>query len=779
MRGRWMVVAVAAACIGFAAAASAQTAPPAKPVKEKPKPEQAKPKAPADTKAADAKPAETAPAAPVEVAVGDASVVTIAAERPSNRIDRQAYDVKADVGATNNSAADALNNVPSVAVDPDGTVSLRGNTNVQILIDGKPSAMLQGDNRGATLNAMPSQDIESIEVINNPGAQFGNEGGGGPILNLVMRRNRLPGGQAVVSANAGPDGRYNSSMSGSYHEGLWGYQGSFNFRRDGRDSVGESVRERIDPVNGNVTHSRQLSESIGLNNWAGLNGGVTYNWTAKTAVGAQASYSKRSNDQRSTDAYRYDRSDAFPRSDYTRYTVRGGENTSSSWGLKMDHKGAVPGETFKADLRVSASENSSDTAYRNMYPEAAQAALNRRSRQHSDSKNSITDFTGDYERPVEGGIVKLGYKIARNSNTFNTSFTDIDPLNGAETLNLGRSNRFEVDETNLALYGSYQHRLNERWGVLGGMRIEHTDLDVHQLTQSIEAGNRYINYIPSFFVNYKASDLASIRLSYAHRVRRPNGNELNPFVVYRDEQNVWSGNPNLEPATTDQLELGYETRFGVIDTNLRAYFRKERDLISDRSYFISDTVLLTTLGNIGSSRSGGIEFSLSGRLAPGFTVNASGNVAQSEQRGYDSFGVATKRKGSSATVRGRVSYQFTPEDVVQFMVNTQGKALTNQGYREPQTTANLSLRHTFTPRLSLVMNVTDLFDTNRMGSTIDTTYVKDRTERRFDGRVVYIGLSYRIGGVTPPATGRGPGGRGPGGPQNRMGPPPGGVQPGA
>ena len=127
--------------------------------------------------------------------------VTVAGERPTNRIDRQVYDVKSDVSSTNGSAADALNNVPSVNVDPDGTVTLRGSTNVQIMIDGKPSAMLQGDNRGPALQAMPADDVESVEVINHPGAEFGNEAGGGPILNLVMRRNRKPGGLATVNAN--------------------------------------------------------------------------------------------------------------------------------------------------------------------------------------------------------------------------------------------------------------------------------------------------------------------------------------------------------------------------------------------------------------------------------------------------------------------------------------------------------------------------------------------------------------------------------------------------
>jgi outer membrane receptor protein involved in Fe transport len=753
-----LTAAVASACLAWSGAAAAQATPAAPVVK------------PAAAAQAKPKPAEEEPAAPVP----ESAVVTVAAERPTNRIDRQVYDLKADVGNTNNSAADALNNVPSVTVDADGAVSLRGNSNVQIMIDGKPSAMLQGDNRGAALNALPSQDIESIEVINNPGAQFGNEGGGGPILNLVMRRSRTPGGVGVVNANAGPSGRVNTSVSGSYHEGLFGFQGGINFRRDGRNSEGEVVRERIEPASGVASHSRVSSAALGLNNSVGLNGGVTWNWTDKTAFGAQFNYARRSNDQRSNDVYRYDSSDAQPRPDYLRTTSRVGDSVNASWGARIEHKGSVAGETFKADLRVSSSDNDSDNAFRNLYAPALAAQYDRSSRQHNDSGNRVVDFTGDYELPVDQGIVKLGYKAAQISNSFDTSYVDLHPLTGAETLNAGRSNRFEVDESNLALYGSYQRRLDERWGVLGGMRIEHTDLDVHQLTAAIEANNSYTNYIPSMFVSYKGDD-GNVRLSYANRIRRPNGSDLNPFVVYRDEFNVSAGNPKLQPTQSDSLELGYETKIGVVETSVRAYVRKESDVISERSYFISDTVLLTTRDNAGSSRAGGLEFSLSGKLAPWIQLNTSGNYARTEQRNVNN-GLAITRDSASLSLRGRVNLTVTPKDQIQFMVNTQGKTLTGQGYREPQTTANLNMRHTFSPQLSLVMNVTDLFNSNKMATTIDTPYLKETNVRRFDGRVFYLGLSYRFGGISNGnAAGRQPGTRMP---QNRSGPPPGGERKG-
>ena len=224
----------------------AQTSPAPAPAPGKPQPPVKKDKEP-----------EPAPQPDTE----NAPVVRISAERPTNRIDRQVYDVKTDISSSNSTAADALNNVPSVSVTPDGSVTLRGNANVQIMIDGKPSAMMQGENRGAALQSMPAEDIESVEVINNPGAQFGNEGGGGPILNLVMRRNRRPGGFGAVNANAGTEGRYNAGLFGTYNTGRLGLQGGVNLRHDLIESTGETARDRIDPASGVAARSTQSSRA--------------------------------------------------------------------------------------------------------------------------------------------------------------------------------------------------------------------------------------------------------------------------------------------------------------------------------------------------------------------------------------------------------------------------------------------------------------------------------------------------------------------------------------
>jgi outer membrane receptor protein involved in Fe transport len=724
--------------------------------------------------------AATTPPVPSVTVSADRPVpaVNVVAERPTNRIDRQVYDVKSDISSTNGTASDALNNVPSVAVDPDGTVTLRGSSNVQILVDGKPSAMMQGDNRGASLNAMAADDIESVEVINNPGAQFGNEAGGGPILNLVMRRNRKPGGFATVNANGGTAGRYNSAVSGNYNEGAWGFQGGLNVRHDGRNSTGELERDRLDPVTGAMLHSTQSSTANGLNDSVGANGTVNYNLNPNDTLAASFSYNGRSNDQRSSDRYVNDGIDGNTIGDYTRTTSREGDSHNYGWGVRYDHKGELPGETLKIDLRVTSTNNKNDSDYANVYALGAGVGNLGDSLAHQRSANSnrIVDFTGDYERPLAGGVAKLGYKIATNDSNVDTVYNDLDLVTLAPTRNTQRSNAYELQENVGALYGSYQMKLNERWGVLAGLRAEYTDLDIHQITGNVEAKNSYVNFMPSAFATYKVNDDTNLRFSYAHRLRRPNANDLNPYVIYRDEFNVTSGNPKLKPTQTDSFEVGYETRMAGLETNLRAYYRRDTDAIVDYRYFIADNVLLTTRQNGDGNSSGGLEFTVSGKLTPKITINTSGNLARSEQKSQDTDGAFISRTANSLSGRARLNYAYDQATQVQLALQMMGKQLSGQGYREPNATLNLSLRHALTPQLTLVANVTDLFNSNKIETVVDSVSLRETSTRKFDGRVFYVGLSYRIGGAGGKAQeqgngprfrgrgGDGPPGGGPGGP---------------
>lgn len=692
------------------------------------------------------------------------STVNVTANKTTNRIDRQVYDVKADPASSNDTVADTLNKVPSVAVDPDGNVTLRGRSNVQILVDGKPSAMFQGDNRAAAISAIPAADLESVEVVNNPGAQFGNEGGGGPILNLVMRRERSPGGFAALNANVGQSGRYNTSGFGSYTTGRFSVQGAAYRRHDHRDSSGETRRERIDPVTGAVTSSTQFSSGRNNTDSAGFNAGLTYNWGDKDVLGATASFAENTNDGSSVERYRSVSAAGVVDNEYLRTSLRDNKNRNYSLGARLDHKGEKPGETFKMDLRLSGNDGDSDARYANDYtvrpsnPNASSA----NSRQNGDNETRIVDFTGDYELPGEHGVMRLGYKVARNESTFDNAFFDIG-AGGIERVNTQRTNRFELTDTTYALYGSYQWRVNEQWGVQGGLRAEYADLDMNQVTTNIRAGNHYFDAIPSAFVTYGLSDDTTLRLSYAHRIRRPSAGELNPFVVYRDELNISSGNPDLQPANTDSLELGVETKIGKVDTTVRAYARRESDLINERRFLLANDVLLTTRENAGSSRSGGIEFNFSGRATDKLMINVNGNVGYAEQTVLGSA-EDDKRSATSISGRARFAYQMNQSNFFQLMLNAQGKTLFGEGYRQPVRTADFSYRRNLSPALSLVVNINDLFDSQKMESITETDVLREYSIRRFGGRMAYVGLSYRFGSFGN-AGNRRPMFMGPGGPR--------------
>jgi outer membrane receptor protein involved in Fe transport len=716
-----------------------------------------------------ATPAPPAAAAPVteqsQATADTPATVSVTTKRNANRIDRQVYDVKADPASSNDSVADTLNKVPSVAVDADGGVTLRGRSNVQIYVDGKPSAMMQGDNRAAAISALPAADLESVEVINNPGAQFGNEGGGGPILNLVMRRERTPGGFASVNANAGTEGRFNVNSFGSYTTGRMSVQGGVFGRHDKRESTGETVRERIDPVTGAVAQSTQSTRSDTDTDTAGMTGSFTYNLGDKDVIAATVMASGTDSDAASSELYRGTSAAGVVDSDYLRQAQRDGRSRNFSLGARLDHKGDTQGEIFKMDLRVSGANTEGNLLNSTGYtvrPFNAQAA---RTRQDNESGNRIVDFTGDYELPGEHGIVKMGYKLVRTSSDFDNAYFDVDEASLAESINTRRSNRFELDETTAALYASYQWRINSKWGVLGGLRAEYTDVDMFQVTTNSRAGNHYLDAIPSAFVTYGWSDDTTLRLSYARRIRRPGAGDLNPFVVYRDEFNVSSGNPELRPSDSDSLELGLETKLGKVDTNLRLYARRDTDLISERRYFIADNVLLTTKENAGSSNSGGVEFTFGGKLTDKISLNASGNLAYSEQ---SVLGTASddKRSATSLSGRARIGYQYDRNNSFQLMLNAQGKTLFGEGYRQPTRTADFNYRHNLTPALSLVLNINDLFDSSKTETITETDLLREYSVRRNNGRTFFAGLSYRFGsfggnGQRPMRPG-GPGMGGPG-----------------
>ncbi|MDI7775099.1 outer membrane beta-barrel family protein [Asticcacaulis sp. EMRT-3] len=704
---------------------------------------------------------------------GPITTVTVVGTKPpvQNRIDRQVYDNSQNIDSASGTAADALNKVPSVNVDPDGNVTLRGNANVTVLMDGKPSAMLQGDNRAATLQSLSSGDIDSVEVMTNPGAQFGSDGTGG-IINLVMKKNRKPGTSGALIANIGSQDRYNSALSIARNSGKMTLSGGLNVRHDNRNSNTSSVLNRLDPTTGDVVSGQsQTGKSQNTIDSASANAGINYNISDIDSVGAQINYARRQFD---TDSVaNYSLTGALPPGslgDYTRTSTGKGPREDAGIDLNWNHTGDQPGETLKVDLRGSSSDGKTSSDNLNAYANGDNLVDTKLSK--SKTQNGV--FSVDYARNVgANGILTTGAQITYDDNHYVNVATGPDPLGDPATISSQLSSDFAYKQTLSAAYVTYQTTIGTKWTVMGGVRAEALDLTTHRIDAGVDSHIAYTKLSPSFFATYDLSDAGKIRFSYSHRLQRPQPQDLNPYTVYVDAQNVTQGNPNLRPQETDSYELGYEYTGKKINYQLRGYYQNNTDSITDYSYFLSDGVLLTTKRNFGTGQSSGLEFNLQGKLTPKLNVMLNGNLSQQE---LDTGTLAGKQSGTS--LRGRVSldYQVTKTDRVQFSYFSSGKTLTGQGYRSPFMMGNLSYRHNFTQKVAMVATVNDPFRTAKFKTITDNGTVFGSSSRSLQAPTFYIGLTYMLGGAGNDQSqtgGRhwgGGGGHGPGGPGGPGGP---------
>ncbi|MGB9108404.1 MAG: outer membrane beta-barrel family protein, partial [Telluria sp.] len=710
--------------------------------------------------------AATAPAAKTAAPVtsdapqpaGQIATVNVVSERQTNRVDRQVYDIKNDASTAGASIGDVLNNVPSVNVDPNGTVRLRGSERVTVLVDGKPTAQLQGENRAAAINALPAENYESVQVINNPGAEFGNEAGGGPILNLISRRYTKPGGNGTMAGTVAPGGRGNAFANGSYSSGYASVNGSLNVRRDGNDTDTEEVRERIDPASGSVSRLRQEAHRQGINTFVQAGLGGRYNYNERDTVTGSVSLSKRGADAASNEHFTDYGTGQTPVVDYLTRRGTDGEALNHEIVTGFERRFNTDGETLKVDLRHSSNTSTGDTAtlYQGLSTPCACGPVLRDYAQDVETRVRMTDLSADYSGKAGPGVLSTGGRWQRLRQSADNRYLFL----AGGGLDTRRSNLFELDQDVLAAYGTYEMPIDRLWSFKGGLRVEHTDQDLDQVTTDIQASNKYTSYLPSLFLTYKLDQFSNLRLSYADRISRPSSAELNPFVNYANDYYVSSGNPHLHAVKLHSLELGYETKIkGLMPVSVRGYLRREADVITERRVFLSDTTLLTTRDNLGDRRAGGIEFSVMGMIPPNLRIKGialpnirfmfNGNWGFIEQDRTDALGLAGgKRSSPSLQLQGGGQWQIAPDDVLTLMTFHQGRLLSGEGYREPFGMLNLAYEHKFDKRLALTVRANDVLRSTDQKFRVETDVLRDRTDTTVHQRRIYLGLRYTFGGTT-------------------------------
>ncbi|GJJ04266.1 TonB-dependent receptor [Duganella rhizosphaerae] len=657
------------------------------------------------------------------------TTVVVAGKRSDviNKIDRKVYRADADLLAATGSAADIMNNIPSVEVDIDGTVSLRGDTNVTVLIDGKPSSQMQGAARGGALQGFAAADIEQIEIITSPSAEFKPDGSGG-IINIVTRKNRKRGGAGQLLANVGNDGRHNAGLSGSYNTGNLDFNGSLGNRKDWRQRISDNQTGVRDAAQ---SYSHQVLDESN-DRWYGK-GGVKYAPDDRRALGLTLDYASRAERRVSAESAR-----PFDAPAYQRSGSGGGPRADAGAALTFDQKLAVPGEALSLYLQRS---HSIET---NQYDYVSVNAAPALQRDFGQQVYDIAKFTSAYVRPDgAGATLKLGYDIESNHNDFNN--WSASGAGEPPAVSHAADNRFRYHQTVNAAYSTYGVKAG-MLEALGGVRFEQVDIHTLQKVSGDSSGQHYRKLYPTLNLLYTPNEQDVLTAGFSKRVRKPDPEDLNPYISAADPKNLRQGNPALRPQVTDALELGYRHEGGGAAYGLTAYYRRSRDGDTEVLTPLDGGVVLITKANLPTSQSGGLEFSSAGKLMPKLGFNVSGNAFYN-QINTQALGTGGNRSSLGFNGKGTLDYQAGARDRVQLGANYRGKRLTPQGYVMPVGVINAGYRHQIDEVLTLVATVSDLFNSQRNRRVYDTADFSGSYRRHQTGQVVYLGLAYTFGGA--------------------------------
>ncbi|THD59451.1 outer membrane beta-barrel family protein, partial [Phenylobacterium sp.] len=701
--------------------------------------------------AAPVKPADKAKAAPPAKppanghTVDTITVTGAAPQEVETSIDKKTYTLGKDLTATTGSIADALKNLPSVDVDVQGTLSLRGDSNVTILVDGKPSPQFDGKDRADALQQLPADQIERVEVITNPSAALNPEGTGG-VINLITKKSRGAGVTGSAYVTAASAGLKRAGANFGYNSSKLAITGSLagNYQHNKQHFIQDLGA--LDPVSGQFlkTQHEEVGRNLARGPTARLS--VTYTPEDKDQITGSASYNTLLVQGHPFDHYVDDDASGAPASILSRQGERRFLEIDSSISAGWKH-------TFGAghDLSLDAIYNTSVYRDRDLYAttEILPLAVVPLQGVRQDENDHHSEFRIAYDRPLAGGALKAGYELKHDDNDTDDSGTT-GAIASALVPDPSLANHFLYAQTVNAAYATYEHTFGSL-GLQAGLRVEDVQLEIDQLTSGERARQDYVKAYPTLHLSYKLDDDRKVTASFSERVQRPPSFLLNPLIYFNDPQDAQKGNPNLRPQDTQSYELGYELRQGQSNYGATLYYRRYENQITQVEQGLSPGVLEYTYGNLGSSQAAGVELTATGKLTSTLSYNASSNIYYSQIDAANLMVGAGAESGYGISGRFNLNWQVRPDDMLQFNATANGKRLVAEGELEPVYTVNLGWRHKVNDRLSATVTVQDALATNRFARRLSTpTFSEDLTIRPAF-RQVFFRLDYRFGGSSAKA----------------------------
>lgn len=673
--------------------------------------------------------------------------VVVIAERSTVEIklDKRVYNVGKDMLVKGGTISDVLDNVPSVTVDAEGNVALRGNENVKILIDGKPSG-LAGINIADALKLLPAESVEKVEVITNPSARYDAEGGGG-IINIVLRKGKANGVNGSVMVNAGDPETYGASVN--LNKKSDDYNLFSNFGYNNRTSPGNTQVD-AEYFNADGTTNRFINErrknnrnSEGYNANFGIDLNVTKSLTWTNAL------TFRESDGKNPDNVLFYNFDALNNPTFVRNRVNDqkSDDFSMEYSTNFTQKFKEDDHKLTVDMAFSQNrENQTATIYDQILGNPSSLDMQGTTNKTKQLRNL---FQVDYVLPIgEKGRFEAGYRGNFSSNLTDFEVTPVSDF----------SNKLEYVEGVNAFYTQYGSKF-DKFSYFVGARYEDSKIEVNSITLDKYNTKKYNNLFPSATLNYEFSETSSTSLSYSKRINRPRGFFLNPVSSLSSNINIFQGNPDLDPSLTNAFDLGYLKRWTKLTFNTSAYINITDDsfqfIRKESGLFVDGVpVILSTPINLSKELRAGFEFNLNYTPYKWWRLNGNFNFYRNETQGdyvYENYlGDVITQNFDNVAVSwfARISSKVS----LPYKIDWQ----TNGSYSAPQTTAqgkilgsasmNLALsKDILKDKGTIAVNVSDVFNSRKriMDTQIENVF-SSHSEMQWRSRQIMMSFTYRF-----------------------------------
>ncbi|SEW35704.1 Outer membrane receptor proteins, mostly Fe transport [Chitinophaga sp. YR573] len=673
------------------------------------------------------------------------ATVEVKSEKPafSMQIDREVYDAGAILTADGGTGTDVLKNIPSVDVDIDDNITLRGKS-VTIYVDGKPSPF--GDAKTA-LQMIPAETIDRVEVINNPSAKYEAQGGGG-IINIVLKKDKAIGYNVMFNAGVATRGQLNGSANASLRIKRFNFFGNYNGRYESQAGSGYSYRQNLIADTSNTSFFSQDSHNKNSNHSNGGRLGLDFyldDYNTFTLTEGLTSSLGNSADQIFLDYQ-----------DQQKVSLKSGQrnngsdynNPNNNTSFNFRHTTDRPNEELTAYVSYSDNKSNNNSNYNTKYSTEPFPELQVNK---TISQNKFWNIQSDYTTPVgKKGKFEAGAKatLRNNNNDYNAQVFNDTTQTFEKSNDLSNTYYYKED-----VYGGYANFSNAigNLGYQVGVRAEQAVLNGFSYTKNSAVKNNFFNVFPSVFFKYNLphNEDQSLIFNFSTRVDRPGFDQLLPYTNNSDPQNIRTGNPDLKPSLTQKYEMNYSRYFPRSKDylNTGVYYSQANDDISRISTLDTTTGVTTTKPmNLATDKDWGANFTYNLHIVEGWNVSTNLNLEYSKLTGGNinnenfSYGITM-----NSTVR--LPHKFN----VQMNGHYRAPRVTPQGSFKAMNGIDLGFRKELLKNnaMAISLNISDVLNTQKFSTHYETaSFIQDYSRKRTT-RFIRINIRYRFGKMDP------------------------------